>query len=646
MIDKATVDAIIEAAKIEDVVGEFVNLKRRGVNLIGLCPFHNEKTPSFTVSTTKNIAKCFGCGKGGTPVQFLMEHENLTFPEALRYLAKRYNIEIKEKEFSVEERMAQQMQESLHLVNQYAVDFYRQQLFQTPEGKSVGLSYFKERGFNEQTIKKFDLGFAPTTPDEFTKSATKAGYQIDLLKKLGLTSQYDRDFFRERVIFTIHNLSGKPIAFAGRTLKKDKKVPKYINSPETDVYVKNKVLYGISFAKQAIRKEEECILVEGYTDVISLSQAGVENVVASSGTSLTVGQIQLIKRYTSNIKIIYDGDTAGIKAALRGLDLVLEQDMNVKIVLLPDGEDPDSYIQKVGATQFRQYVQDEAKDFIFFKINLLLEDAANDPIKKSLLIKDIIETVSKIPDSIKRSVYVKQCSDLMEIEEAVLHSEVNRLLSKAHQKSKLETSIPQEAARTAVPVKLRREGQEVAPATHEFQERDIVRLLITGGDTIFKKEKEVSTKNKTVAQFILDNIEDVIENFDDLLYKLVVKETRQRLKNGELVDGNFFLYHDNPAIRQLALDLTSSQYEISPGWEEREIFLNTQKMPDQNFTNDSEQGVKRFKLHKIMRMCAENQKRIQAEADTDKLMTLLKVQQKLLTIRNGLAKELNTVILD
>ncbi len=643
MIDKTTVDAIIEAAKIEDVVGEFVNLKRRGVNLIGLCPFHNEKTPSFTVSTTKNIAKCFGCGKGGTPVQFLMEHENLTFPEALHYLAKKYNIEIKEKAFSVEERMAQQMQESLHLVNQYAVDFYRQQLFQTAEGKHIGLSYFKERGFNEQTVKKFDLGFAPTTPDAFTKSAVKAGYQIEVLKKLGLTSQFDRDFFRERVLFTIHNLSGKPIAFAGRTLKKDKKIPKYINSPETDVYVKNKVLYGISFAKQAIRKEEECILVEGYTDVISLSQAGVENVVASSGTSLTVGQIQLIKRYTQNIKILYDGDAAGVKAALRGLDLVLEQDMNVKIVLLPNGEDPDSYIQKVGVTQFRQYAQEEAKDFIFFKTNLLLEEAANDPIKKSLLIKDLIETVSKIPDGIKRAVYVKQCSDLMEIEEAVLHAEVNRLLSKTHQKSKSEASIPHEAARTATPIKLRKEGQK---GTHEFQERDIVRILITGGATIFKKEKELSVKHRTVAQFILENIEDVIENFDDSLYKLIVKETRQRLKSGESVDSNFFLYHEHPEIRQLALDLTSPPYEYSAGWEEREIFLNTQKMPEQNFTNDSEQGVKRFKLHKIMRMCVENQKRIQTESDSDKLMTLLRVQQKLLTIRNSLAKELNTVILD
>ena len=380
MIKPGSVDEILNTVKIEDIVGDYVSLKRRGVNLIGNCPFHNEKTPSFTVSPTKNIFKCFGCGKGGNSAQFLMEHESFTFPEALRHIAKRYNIEIEETVASRESIEERQMLDSLFIVNQYARDFFQKQLFETDEGKSVGLSYFKDRGFLEDTIKKFGLGFAPNHNKLLTNTAVSVGHKESLLKKLGLTTSYGKDFFRNRVMFTIHNLSGKVIGFGGRILQKDVKAPKYINSPETEVYNKSKVLYGAYFAKKSIRQNDECIMVEGYTDVLSLHQSGIENVVASSGTSLTVEQIRLVKRYTPNMKILYDGDTAGVKAALRGLDLVLEQDMNVKVVLLPEGEDPDSYLQKVGVTAFKEYIEQEANDFLLFKTKLLLKEAAGDPI--------------------------------------------------------------------------------------------------------------------------------------------------------------------------------------------------------------------------------------------------------------------------
>ncbi|MEM9848594.1 MAG: DNA primase [Bacteroidota bacterium] len=647
MIPQATVQEILETAKIEEVVGDFVNLKRRGVNLIGLCPFHNEKTPSFTVSPTKNICKCFGCGKGGPPAQFLMEHENFTFPEALRYLAKKYNIEIVEKELSPEARQAIMHQDSLYIVNQFAEKYYKEQL-QTPIGKNVAVSYFKERGFREATMEKFGLGYAPAVKDSFTSKAVSSGYNLDLLRQLGLTTKFDRDFFRDRVMFTIHNLSGKPIAFAGRTLKKDKKIPKYINSPETEIYVKNKVLYGAYFAKQAIRKQDECILVEGYTDVISLHQAGVENVVASSGTSLTVGQINLIKRYSPNIKILYDGDAAGIKAALRGLDLVLEQDMNVKVVLLPEGEDPDSYVQQLGSTAFKAYIEANAKDFIFFKTSLLIEEAAGDPIKKTLLIKDIVSSIARIPDPIKRSLYVKECAGLMEIEEKLLVAEVNRAMGGRAKRQKIERKIGERKPASVLrPVADETPSSgEVAPSDSKsqrgdaFQEQDIVRIIITLGHHIFDEEEKIS-----VSEYVLSNIEDVLDQFDNTLYKKVIDITFDRIINEHPLDTNFFLNHESEDIRQLSLNLMTSPHEYSPGWDEREIFLRSQKMPEENFTRDSIQSLKRFKLRKIMRMCKENQEQLKAATDMSEQIRLLQIQQKLVTVRNVLAEELNTVVL-
>ncbi|MEM1324575.1 MAG: DNA primase [Bacteroidota bacterium] len=640
MIPQKTVYEILETAKIEDVVGEFVNLKRRGVNLIGLCPFHNEKTPSFTVSPSKNICKCFGCGKGGSPVQFLMDHEQFSYPEALRYLANKYGIKIEEKVLTNEERQLLMQQDSLYIVNQFAKEFYQKQL-KIGDGKAVGATYFKERGFREATIEKFGLGFATAQRDALTSTATQQGYNIDLLRQLGLTTKYDNDFFRERVMFTIHNLSGKPIAFAGRTLKKEKKIPKYINSPETEIYVKNKVLYGAYFAKQAIRKRDECILVEGYTDVISLHQAGIENVVASSGTSLTVGQINLIKRYSPNIKILYDGDPAGIKAALRGLDLVLQQDMNVKVVLLPEGEDPDSFVQQLGSTAFQEFIDEKAQDFILFKTTLLLADAANDPIKKTQLVKDIVSSIAKIPDPIKKALYIKECSQLMEIEESILVAEVNRVVGGQVKRDKLKRERPQRSI-DAPMQPVRDTAQPPAPAKSKdaFQEKDIVRIIVTLGDKVFDEEENIS-----VAEFVLGNLEEVLSDFSNAMYKKVVNIAFDRLVAEEVVNTDFFINHTEEDVRQLSLDLLSSPHEYSPGWEAREIFLRTQKMPEQNFTRDSVQSLQRFKLQKLIEMCASNMDKIKTEKDGNNIRQLLQVQQKLMAMRNELATELNTVIL-
>lgn len=655
MISPKSVQEIIDTAKVEDVVQDFVSLKRRGANMIGLCPFHNEKTPSFTVSPSKNIYKCFGCGRGGNAVQFLMEHENLTFPEALRYLAQKYKIEIEETATSDEARQQQQLTESLYLVNQFAKEFYQQQLFDTDYGKSIGLGYFKQRGFREEIIRKFGLGFAPEKGDALTSAAIQKGYQLELMQKLGLTNSYKKDFFRNRVMFTIHNLSGKVIGFGGRIMVKNKKLPKYINSPETDIYIKSKVLYGAYFAKRAIRQQDECILVEGYTDVISLHQSGIENVVASSGTSLTVDQIRLVKRFTPNIKILYDGDFAGVKAALRGLDLVLEQDMNVKVVLLPDGEDPDSYLQSIGSTDFKKYLEEKAQDFILFKTNLLVKDAANDPIKKAEMVKDLVQSIAKIPDPIKRSVYVRECANIVGVEEQVLVNEANKIVSQKFKKKREQANTPslppspKNEGNVDLPVQERATTLNKPPTTpkamgDEFQEKDIVRILIAGGSQIYDKEENVS-----VAAFILSNLEDVIDDFDHAIYKRIVREYYDRLLANEQVDTKYFLHHQDQAISQLAIGLISSPFEYSENWEKKwEIVLQSQKMPEANFNKDSIQSLLRFKLRKLMRMCDQNQQKVQELSKAgaiDQVMTHLKVQQKLIQMRNDLAEELGTVIL-
>ena len=646
MISPKTVEAIFDAAKIEEVVGDFVQLKRRGVNMLGLCPFHNEKTPSFTVSPAKGIYKCFGCGAGGNAVNFVMEHEQLSYPEALRYLAGKYDIHIEEKEVSEEYKAQQRLADSLYIANNFAQKYYESQLFGTDYGLSVGLGYFKERGFREEIIKRFGLGFSNGQHDDFSKNAAHKGYDKALLQKAGLLSKSGRDFFRMRVMFPIHNLSGKVIAFGGRILTNNKKQPKYLNTPETDIYNKSKSLYGIYFARKAIVKRNECYLVEGYTDVLSLHQAGIENTVASSGTSLTIGQIQLIKRYSSNITILYDGDAAGVKAALRGLDLVLEQDMNVKVVLLPQGEDPDSYLQKVGATAFEEYIQSEASDFILFKTNLLTKETANDPIRRAELLKDIVKTLAKIPDSLKRSVYVRECAARMGIGESLLHAEINKNLKNIIKNKKLEKEKKQQDAPPPSDIALPEQAamvQSQASAiakeeTDEYQERDMVRILMQFGDREFNKES-------TVAEFLLENMIDLVGEFDSGLYAGIIAEYIEKLEEGELLNLDHFIQHKNEEVSKLAVHLVSTPYVYSPNWVRLDIYLNSQKMPEENHIAEAKSIILRFKLHKINRLAQRNQEKIKnLKDDPQEMMITLQVQQRILEMRKEVALQLNTVI--
>lgn len=669
MITQKTIQTIFETVKVEDVVGDFVKLTRRGVNYIGLCPFHNEKTPSFTVSPAKNIYKCFGCGEGGNAVNFIMALEQLSYPEALRSLAQKYNIPIEEDELTAEQTAQLQLSDSLYVVNQFAKEHFQHQLFETDYGKSVGLSYFKQRGFREETIKKFGLGFANGGANDLLQKALNKGYEEAVLEKAGLIKN-KRDFFRNRVQFPIHNVSGKVIGFGGRILTTNKKAPKYLNTPESDIYNKRKTLYGIYFARKAIVKMNECYMVEGYTDVISLHQAGIENIVASSGTSLTADQVRLVKRYTPNMTILYDGDKAGIKAALRGLDIVIEQDMNVKVVLLPEGEDPDSYLKKVGTTAFKEFIAKEANDFILFKSNLLLKDAEHDPIKKSEVIKDIVGSIAKIPDALKRSVYVKECADLMEMSEQLLYTEINkRIQTKAKKDYQQEQRQQAAKKRQAAPPEFvdpyagmpTEEEMEMAGGNWQtasnktpleakpkssgetYQELDIVRILINFGDR--KLDEQTS-----VAEFILLDMLDLIDEFDHEICSKIVREYLTKLQANELVATHYFTHHQDPAIAKLAVDLvaTMQEHDFSGGWERLNVFLNTQELPEINHAADAKSGILRFKFKKIERLIRKNQQLLkeaqEAKNDTD-LLICLKVHQKLEKIKMDLAKQMNTVVL-
>jgi DNA primase len=651
LITERSKQEILEAARIEDVIGDFVTLKRRGSNLIGLCPFHPEKTPSFAVSPSKNLFKCFGCGKAGDSVTFLMEHEHLSFPEALRYLAGKFGIEIEEKEYTPEEQEARQLTESLYLVNDYALQHFQHQLFETDRGKSVGLSYFKQRGFREDIIRKFGLGFAPDDYELLTREALKAGYSLENLQTLGLTTENKRDFFRNRVIFTIHNQSGKAVGFAGRILTNDKHSPKYLNSPESDIYHKSRILYGMFFAQRAIRKEDECIMVEGYTDVLSLYQGGIENVVASSGTSLTVEQVRLIKRFTPNLKMLYDGDLAGRKAALRGSDIALEQDLNVRIVLLPEGEDPDSYLRKVGSTTFAEYLSQNQEDFIIFKTQSLLEAAGHDPIRRTEVAKDVLSSVARIPDALKRAMYVKECARLLEMEEASLHSELNKQIRQILQKKlKDQTSYeappnsgrddfsnpelsPQEEEKLSRESK--KAGREVP--LDNFGERDIARILIAYGSQEFDKENKES-----VAEYVVRNIDEILEHFENPIYRKIVQASMDRLRAKEPVDQQFFTRHQDDEIRKLAVDLLQSPYEISPGWTTR--FDVYPKLPDENFFKDALTSVWQIKFDKLQRLIGENHEQMKAHKGTEEELAFVFIHKHLLEQRQWLAERLGTVV--
>lgn len=675
MISQNTIQQILGRLDIIDVIGGFVKLKKRGSNYLGLCPFHNEKTPSFTVSPTKELYKCFGCGKAGNTISFLMEHEKYSYVDALKWLANRYGIEIEETFQTNEQRETQLAADSLYIINAFAQQFFSKQLFETEEGQDIGLAYFKERGFREDVIKKFQLGYSPEQRDAFTKEAIAQQYSTELLLKTGLVANRNdqlTDNYRGRVIFPVHNHSGKVLGFGARILKSNDKAPKYINTPENEIYIKSKILYGSFFARQAIDKADECLLVEGYTDVISLHQAGIENVVASGGTSLTPDQLRLIKKYTNNLTIVYDGDAAGIKAALRGLDLALEEGLNVKLVLVPDKEDPDSYVNKVGSTAFRDFVQKNKKDFILFQLEVALKDAGNDSTRKSAVVNQMAETISKInkvEDFTKQQDYIKQCSEILKIEESGLHALVNKFIreriSTLERKQPFDDQKQEENARQA-------EAADYDDATFnllfkdELQEKEVARILLEYG---IKKWDD----KKLVAQYIIEEMvdESLIDNKDVILLIAAFKELLQN--DPSSVNSSYFIYHPDTKLSALAVSLLNSPYEESQHWRKEfhqssgyqkqlfeksyEDFISTleknneEKLMsylsmDEDRTNEAvESAVNYLKLRKIKRMLLENQLDLEKQHTPEEYNMLHQTHEHLKKMEMELTKKMGAVIL-
>ena len=627
------VEKIYQAADITEVVREYVNLQKSGKDYKACCPFHNERTPSFFVSPAKGIYKCFGCGKGGDAVNFIMEIEGVSYGEALRQLAQKYKIQLPEEALqkpTAEEVQEQNERDSLLIALKFAKEFFQEQLLYTDEGKSIGLSYFKERGFNEAIIKKFELGYSSTEWDTLYRTAIRKGYKAEILEKAGLIIQkegkneyYDR--FRERVIFPIHNVSGRVIAFGGRTLKKDKSIAKYINSPETLVYQKSKVLYGLFQAKNAILQQKHCLLVEGYADVVSLHQAGIENVVASSGTSLTHEQVRLIRRFCDEIILLYDGDTAGLNAALRGLDIILEEGLNVKIVWLPENEDPDSFVQKNGTNAMLSYISQNAKDFIVFKTNFLLKNIENDPFRKGEAIREVVSSIVKIPDIIKRNVFFKECSQLFGIDENILINEGNKILLKESKKN--QENLPIE-----LPIEPEKDFLEQKRDALYYQEQEYVRLLLCyanypiGNDKVF-------------AEYLLQEIEGI--NFKTPVFNEILQIFRQNLREGNLIDSRYFLQSPDSRMREAVINLITDRYEVSPNWEKKEVFVPKK---DEKLDNVAYTHIMRFKWRLVQKVIEDNKKVLQRAETEDDQDRALKIHISLKNTEKEIAQVLGNVV--
>jgi DNA primase len=676
LISQNTIQQILARLDIIDVIGGFVKLKKRGANYLGLCPFHNEKTPSFTVSATKELYKCFGCGKAGNAVSFLMEHEKYSYADALRWLANKYGIEIEETFQTDEQRQSQLAADSLYIINQFAQQFFTRQLFETEEGQDIGLAYFKERGFREDIIRKFQLGYSPEQKDAFTKEAIAKQYNTELLLKTGLVASRNEqlvDNYRGRVIFPVHNHSGKVLGFGARILKSKDKAPKYINSPENEIYVKSKILYGSYFARQAIDKADECLLVEGYTDIISLHQAGIENVVASGGTSLTPDQLRLIRKYSNNLTIIYDGDAAGVKAALRGLDLALEEGLNVKLVLIPDNDDPDSYVNKVGASAFKDFVKKNKKDFILFQLEVSLRDAGNDSAKKSEMVNRVAETISRInktEDFTKQQDYIKQCAEILKIDESGMHALVNKFIR--DRIATLERKLPFEEARQFEENAKQAEEKNYDDSTFnllfkdELQEKEVARILLEYG---VRKWDD----NRRVADYIFEEIMDdsLIDNTDVVRLMAVFKELLQN--NPETAGRNYFIYHPDTTLSTLAVSLLNVPYEESEHWrkefsnasgyqkklfeknyddfiktvarDNEEELLGYLNMDEDNTNEEIESAINYLKLRKIKRMLLENQLDMEKQHTSEEYNMLHHTHEHLKKMEMELTKKMGAVIL-
>ncbi|TCC97728.1 DNA primase [Pedobacter hiemivivus] len=661
MINQDTISKIMDTARIEEVVGDFVALKKRGTSLIGNCPFHNEKTPSFNVSVTKGIYKCFGCGKGGDSVHFIMDHEKYSYPEALKYLAQKYNIEVEETVQSPQNIEAQNARESLYIVSEYAANYFSNELWTGSDGRAIGLSYFKERGFREDILKKFQVGYSPDSWDALINSAVGAGHREEYLEKTGLAIRNDKgklyDRFRGRVLFPIHNFTGRVIGFGGRTLKTDKNVPKYVNSPESDIYHKSNVLYGLYHAKKSIREFDNCYLVEGYADVLAVHQAGIENVVASSGTSLTTEQIRLIGRFTQNVTILYDGDAAGIKASLRGLDMILEEGLNVKVVLFPDGHDPDSYMHHVGAGEFKKYIETTRRDFILYKATILMKEAGTDPIKRAGIIRDIIESIAKIPDEIKAAVFIRECSSLLQVEERTLLSELNKMRVAKFKKASGNSPSPQTQSfqqhqsnayqpcedgppdnlfETSGPYEAT--APTVETSIDEVQEKEIVRLLLAFGHELVTWG---GIDNMYIGSFIIQNLTDVV--FQDKLCGLIIETYRAEIENGHLPVASQFIQSKDRDVADLAITLSTSPYSLSENWEHKhDIYVKDESV---NLKSTILGGLFHLKKAKIAGILSDIANEIKTEADPANLEILMHKFMAMKGVEKEISKHLGITIL-
>ena len=644
MISKETIQHIQGKIDIIEIIGGFVKLKKRGTNYLGNCPFHNEKTPSFTVSPSKEIYKCFGCGKSGNTIGFIMDHEKYSYVETLRWLANKYNITIEETESSPEAKAYQQVTESLFIVNHYARDFFRDQLHDTEEGIDIAMSYLTERGFTPEIIEKFQIGYNPGARDALAQSAIAALYNPEIMNKAGLIVQRDghwQDNYRGRIIFPIHNQSGKVIGFGARIIKSNDRAPKYINTPENELYVKSKILYGAYFAKSAIDKANECLLVEGYTDVVSLHQAGVENVVASGGTSLTTDQLRLIKKYTPNLTIIYDGDGAGIKAAMRGLDLALEEGLNVKLVLIPDNEDPDSYVKKIGASDFKAFVSREKKDFILFQLDVALKDAQNDSVKRSNIVQQMAETLSKInktEDFAKRQDYVRRVSEMLNIEESGFNALVNKFLrdkiGKEQQQNFQTESIPFDDGQTNHQV-----DQYISDLVEKDQrhEQAIVRSLIEFGTKNWDDEK-------TVADFIFSELDELelMQQIQNDKFISILNSYRSMISDGQSPTLKDFMYHEDQELQRELIRIMENEPDLSPKWEEHYQAIIPKR--DDLYREEILSNLYYLQLRKIKKLMAENQAELEKTKDPEQQLLILQTHQLLKNMENTLSQKRGTVI--
>jgi len=648
MIAQQTIQQILSRIDIIEIVGGFVKLKKRGANYMGLCPFHNEKSPSFTVSPAKEIYKCFGCGRSGNTISFLMEHEKYSYAEALRWLAAKYNVEIEEKELSPELRQQQQVAESLYIINGFAQKHFHENLFNNEEGQDVGLSYLRERGFREDIIRKFQLGYCLDQRDAFAKAALAARYNIEYLQKSGLIVVRDerpQDNYRGRIIFPIHNNTGKTIGFGARIIRTNDRAPKYINTPENEIYVKSRILYGSWLARQAIDKQDECLLVEGYTDVVSLHQAGIENVVASGGTSLTVDQLRLIKKFTKNLTIIYDGDSAGIKAALRGLDMALEESLNVKLVLIPDKEDPDSYVQKVGAATFRDFIAANKRDFILFQLEVSLKDAAGDTNKKAGVVNQVAETIARInkaEDFTRQEDYIRQCAELLKIDEAGLHVLVNKYIR--DRISKQENKLSAEAGKAILPetdLSTTPSPEEEESINllfkHEQYERGMILCLLDFGQKSWDE-------HKSVANYIFAESSDIYDLLDNKHLVTILDTYKDLYEQGLEISTRTFLYHEDQQLSALAVSVMNfhPENELSPNWKDH--YEGPMPTRDDLYKEEVLSTMNYLKRHKIQRLMKENQKDLEKPHTSEEQLMLIQTHNHLKQMEIQILKDAGTVI--